>query len=51
MNRAFYRKRFRVENFFGQLKRWGSTATRRDKLTVHFNSLIAFAAVLEWLRA
>ena len=51
MNRAFYRKRFRVENFFGKLKRWGSTATRRDKLAVHFNSLIAFAAVLEWLRA
>ena len=25
--------------------------TRRDKLAVHFSPLIAFAAVLEWLRA
>lgn len=51
MNRAFYRKRFRIENFFGKLKRWGSTATRRDKLAAHFLSLVAFAAVIEWLRA
>ena len=31
-SKRLYRTRYRVENFFGRLKRWGCTATRRDKL-------------------
>lgn len=49
--KSLYRKRYRVENFFGRLKRWGCTATRRDKLAQNFLSLIHFAAVIDWLRS
>ena len=50
-NKKLYRTRYRVENFFCRLKRWGSTATRRDKLAQNFLSLINFAAVIDWLRS
>ena len=50
MHRGHYRKRYRVENFFCQLKRWASTATRRDKLAENFFALVSFASIIEWLK-
>lgn len=49
-SKKLYRTRYRVENFFCRLKRWGSTATRRDKLAQNFLSLIHFAAIIDWIR-
>jgi transposase len=49
-SKKLYRTRFKVENFFCRLKRWGCTATRRDKLAQNFFSLIHFAAVIDWLK-
>jgi transposase len=49
--KKLYRTRYRVENFFARLKRWGCTATRRDKLAENFLSLVHFAAVIDWLRS
>jgi transposase len=50
MHKGYYRKRYRVENFFARLKSRGTTATRRDKLAINFLSLVNFAALLEWLK-
>jgi transposase len=50
LNKKLYRQRYRVENFFCRLKRWGCSSTRRDKLARHFLSLIQFASVIDWLR-
>lgn len=50
-SKKLYRTRYRIENFFCRLKRWGCTATRRDKLAQNFLSLILFAAVIDWLRS
>jgi transposase len=48
--KSLYRVRYRVENFFCRLKRWGSAATRRDKLAVNYLSLISFASAIDWLK-
>jgi transposase len=45
-----YRERYKVENFFCRLKSWASANLRRDKLALHFSSMIAFAAVIDWMR-
>jgi phosphoribosyl 1,2-cyclic phosphodiesterase len=45
-----YRVRYRVENFFCRIKRWACLAMRRDKLSLHFSSLLAFAAVIDWMQ-
>jgi transposase len=45
-----YRIRYRVEDFFRRLKRWACACTRRDKLALHFLSLIQFASVIDWMR-
>jgi transposase len=50
LNKKLYRQRYRVENFFCRLKRWACASTRRDKLALHFLSLIQFASIIEWLR-
>lgn len=50
LNKKLYRQRYKVENYFCRLKRWASASTRRDKLAVHFLSLIQFASVIDWLR-
>jgi hypothetical protein len=39
-----------VEDFFRRLKRWACTCTRRDKLALHFLSLVQFAPVVDWMR-
>lgn len=50
LNKKLYRQRYQVENFFCRLKRWACSSTRRDKLALHFLSLIQFASVIDWLR-
>lgn len=49
LNKKLYRQRYRVENFFCRLKRWSCASTRRDKLALHFLSLIQFASIIDWL--
>jgi len=49
-SKALYRQRYRVENFFCRIKRWACLAMRRDKLSLHFSSLLAFAAVIDWMQ-
>jgi len=36
--------------FFRRLKRRACTCTRRDKLALHFLSLVQFAPVVDWMR-
>lgn len=48
--KKLYRQRYQVENFFCRLKRWACSSTRRDKLALHFLSLIQFASIIDWLR-
>lgn len=50
VNPKLYRQRYRIENYFGRLKRWACASTRRDKLASHFLALIQFASVIDWLR-
>jgi len=49
-SKRYYRIRYRVEDFFRRLKRWACACTRRDKLALHFMSLLQFAAVIDWLQ-
>ena len=49
-SKRLYRIRYRVEDFFRRLKRWACTCTRRDKLALHFLSLVQFAPVVDWMR-
>lgn len=48
-SRKYYRMRYAVEDFFRRLKRWGSTATRRDKLAECFLAWVQMASVLDWM--
>ena len=50
-HKGYYRIRFRIENLFCRLKRWGSVSTRRDKLAVNFLAWVQFAALLDWMAA
>jgi transposase len=47
-NKALYRTRHRVENFFQRAKRYRRIATRYEKLAKNFLSMVCFAAVLTW---
>lgn len=49
-SKKLYRRRYRVENFFCRIKRWACVSLRRDKLALHFSSLLAFAAVIDWMQ-
>ena len=49
-SKRHYRIRYRVEDFFRRLKRWACACTRRDKLALHFLSLVQFASVIDWMR-
>lgn len=49
-SKRYYRIRYRVEDFFRRLKRWACAATRRDKLALHFMSLLQFAAIIDWMQ-
>jgi len=48
-NRGYYRKRHRVENFFGRIKRARRVGTRYEKLDLHFLGFVQLAAILDWL--
>jgi transposase len=48
-NRKWYRKRHRVENFFGRAKQWRRFATRYDKTLPCFLATASLVAVLDWL--
>lgn len=47
-NKALYKTRHRVENFFQRVKRYRRVATRYEKLAKNYLSMVAFAAVLTW---
>jgi len=49
-NRSHYRKRHRVENFFGRIKRYRRIASRFEKKCESFEGFILFASILDWLR-
>ncbi len=49
-NRAYYRRRHQVENFFQRLKRSRRIGTRYEKLDLHFLGFVSLAAILDWLR-
>lgn len=51
IDKELYRKRYRVENYFGRIKRWAGAAIRRDKLALNFLSMLAFASVIDWARS
>jgi transposase len=48
-NRALYKTRHLVENFFQRLKRYRRVATRFEKLARNFFAMICFASALVWL--
>ena len=49
-SRRLYRRRHRVENFFGRIKRNRRLSTRYDKLATTFFAFVVLAAILDWLR-
>ena len=49
-HRGYYRRRHRVENFFGAIKRHRRIATRYDKLASSFLAFVSLAAILHWTR-
>ena len=49
--KRLYRIRYRIENFFCRLKRFGSVAIRREKLASHFSVLLHFAAIIDHLKS
>jgi len=48
-HRGWYRKRHKVENFFGWIKKFGRIDRRYDKSAASFSAFVHFAAVLHWL--
>ena len=48
-HRGYYRRRHRVENFFGRIKTHRRISTRYDKLAETFFGFVQLAAVLDWL--
>lgn len=49
-NRAHYRKRHRVENFFARIKRFRRIATRYEKSKSSFEGFLLLASILDWIR-
>lgn len=49
VDRALYKERHLVENFFQRIKRNRRIAMRFEKLALHFLSMVHFAAILVWL--
>lgn len=45
-----YKERHVIECLFGKLKHYRRIATRHEKKASHFQSMLAFAAALLWLR-
>ena len=50
MNKSYYGKRHRVENFFGRIKRYRRLATRYEKTKSSFEGMLLLACVLDWVR-
>jgi transposase len=48
-DRAVFKSRFLVEQFFGRIKRCRRIATRYEKLAVTFLAMVLLACVLVWL--
>lgn len=48
-DRALYKLRHRIENFFQRLKRFRRIATRYDALATSFFGMVHFAAALTWV--
>ena len=48
-HKGYYRKRHRVENFFGRLKRHRRISTRYDKLASSFLAFVTLSAILHWI--
>ena len=46
---GYYRKRHRVENFFGRIKRNRRLATRYEKTKSSFEGFLLLASVLDWI--
>lgn len=50
MNKGHYKKRHRVENFFGRIKRLRRIATRYEKSKTSFEGMLLVACILDWIR-
>ena len=48
--KRIYRRRHKVENYFGRIKDWRRIATRYDKLARNFLSANAIVAALCWIK-
>lgn len=48
-NKGHYRKRHRVENFFGRIKRHRRISSRFEKSRTSFEGFILFASILDWI--
>lgn len=46
-----YRQRHKVGNYFCRLKHWVSLSLLLGKLEPRFSSLLAFAAIIDWMQA
>ena len=49
-DKALYRERNRVENFFKRIKHCRRIATRYDKLAETFMGFVVLAAIMIWLK-
>lgn len=50
MDRALYRRRYRVEVFFHDVKRFRAVATRYDKTARNYLAMLQVACALLWLK-
>ena len=48
--KRIYRRRHRIENYFGRIKDWRRIATRYDKLARNFLAAAALVAALYWIK-
>jgi transposase len=49
-DKALYRRRHKIENFFAKLKDWRRIATRYDRCAqIFFSAICIAAAVIFWL--
>jgi transposase len=49
LDRALYRRRYRVEVFFHRIKRFRAVATRYDKTACNYLAMVEVACVCQWL--
>ena len=46
----FYRRRHKIENYFGRIKDWRRIATRYDKLARNVLAAAALVGALYWIK-